>query len=322
MSSSSPSLESTDSSSNTVTPTTLVPTSTPTTRPPSAVALPRTRSSNGISERKLRFTALEEGKKRRKHVKGAEEDGDEWIGDGWHGLRSDPGTPNISETAAQIRRTLSLASLSQLNSTLSTLSADPSTRLELLTTVTSSTKSLVWRGPREPRKLPSDAERALVLALRRAVRSGLLAWAVRSGVGLVLALVGAVRRRQLKWSLIRHAIFGAEPFRFAAMIGTFTFLNTLTLHLLRLSPPYSYILRRLRHFATSLHSSSPTSAPTFGPPVRYPYDVSSEDEVDGYDLFEEEDTGERRWQAAVAGAVGSLGLLWEPKARRVGVAQQ
>jgi hypothetical protein len=38
--------------------------------------------------------------------------------------------------------------------------------------------------------------------------------------------------------------------------------------------------------------------------------------------FEEEDTGERRWQAAVAGAVGSLGLLWEEKGRRVGVAQQ
>ena len=38
--------------------------------------------------------------------------------------------------------------------------------------------------------------------------------------------------------------------------------------------------------------------------------------------LEEEDTGERRWQAAVAGAVGSLGLLWEAKERRVGVAQQ
>jgi hypothetical protein len=50
----------------------------------------------------LRFTALEEGKKRRRHVKRAGEDGDEdgdgWTRGGWDGLRSDPGTPNISET--------------------------------------------------------------------------------------------------------------------------------------------------------------------------------------------------------------------------------
>lgn len=104
------------------------------------------------------------------------------------------------------------------------------------------------------------------------------------------------RRRRLKVAMIRHAIFGAEPFRFGAMIGTFTFLNTLTLHLLRLAPPLSYIRRRLKAglFVT----------PTFGPPER------------------EGDEGERRWQAAVAGAVGSLGLLWEAHSRRAGVAQQ
>ncbi len=47
----------------------------------------------------------------------------------------------------------------------------------------------------------------------------------------------------------------------------------------------------------------------------------------GYFFEEEEgddgeDTGERRWQAAVAGAVGSLGLLWETRERGVGVSQQ
>ena len=78
--------------------------------------------------------------------------------------------------------------------------------------------------------------------------------------------------------------------------GTFTFLNTLTLHLLRLAPPLSYFRRRLRYGLFS--------PPTFGPPER------------------EGDEGERRWQAAVAGAVGSLGILWESKSRRAGVAQQ
>lgn len=79
-------------------------------------------------------------------------------------------------------------------------------------------------------------------------------------------------------------------------LGSFTFLNTLTLHLLRLAPPLSYLRRRLR--AGFNHK------PSFGPPER------------------EGAEGERRWQAAVAGAVGSMGLLWETKARRRGVAQQ
>jgi hypothetical protein len=80
------------------------------------------------------------------------------------------------------------------------------------------------------------------------------------------------------------------------LTGTFTFLNTLTLHLLRLAPPLSYFRRRIR--AGLFHK------PTFGPPER------------------EGPEGERRWQAAVAGAVGSLGLLWETQSRRTGVAQQ
>lgn len=45
------------------------------------------------------------------------------------------------------------------------------------------------------------------------------------------------------------------------------------------------------------------------------------DEEAGY-FIRQRETGERRWQAAVAGAVGSLGLLWEDKSRRVGVSQQ
>lgn len=116
------------------------------------------------------------------------------------------------------------------------------------------------------------------------------------------------RKRRLRFALIRHAIFGEVPLRFGAMIGesvlsniwltvgTFTFLNTLTLHLLRLAPPLSYFRRRIR--------AGLFNKPTFGPPER------------------EGPEGERRWQAAVAGAVGSLGLLWETKSRRTGVAQQ
>jgi hypothetical protein len=101
------------------------------------------------------------------------------------------------------------------------------------------------------------------------------------------------------------------------MIGTFTLLNTLTLHLLRLAPPTSYIKKRLRRVLQQ--DRSPL---TYGPPERWNGRVDEESGVDEYGMMEEEDTGERRWQAAVAGAVGSLGLLWEQKERRAGVAQQ
>ena len=79
------------------------------------------------------------------------------------------------------------------------------------------------------------------------------------------------------------------------------------LHLLRLAPPLSYVRKRLLRILNG--DKSPL---TYGPPSR--------DAESGY--FMEEDSGERRWHAAVAGAVASLGLLWESKNKRIGVSQQ
>lgn len=78
--------------------------------------------------------------------------------------------------------------------------------------------------------------------------------------------------------------------------GSFTFLNTLTYHLLRLAPPPSYLRKRLR--------AGLFSQPTFGPPER------------------EGNEGELRWHAAAAGGIASLALLWETEGRRRGVSQQ
>ncbi|KAL7423098.1 hypothetical protein Q5752_002397 [Cryptotrichosporon argae] len=201
-------------------------------------------------------------------------------------LLSDPGTPNLSETADQIRRTLSLASLDSL-----VLLSDAAQRDRVLAGVSRAGKDLVWRPKHEKKVFPTDAERALLLALRRGLRSCILAFCVRAGINVLLVLF----RRRLRWRVLRHAVFGAEPFRFGGMIGSFTLLNTLTLHLLRLAPPWSYVRRRMK---------AGLARPSFGPPER------------------EGDEGERRWQAAVAGAVGSLGLLFETAGRRTGVAQQ
>ncbi|WVQ83089.1 hypothetical protein IAT38_005227 [Cryptococcus sp. DSM 104549] len=209
-------------------------------------------------------------------------------------LRSDPGTPNFQETADQIRRTLSLASLDSL----ALLSANHNERTKLIAEVSRAGKELMWRDSSEKKLLPQDRERAILLALKRGLRSFLLAFSVRSGVNCLLLLFRLLRRHspRLSLALIRHALFGPEPFRFGAMFGSFTFLYTFTLHILRLAPPLSYYRRRLKNGIWN--------KPTFGPPER------------------EGDEGERRWQAAVAGAVGSLGLLWESESRRTGVAQQ
>lgn len=195
-------------------------------------------------------------------------------------------------SADQIRRTISLASLDSLIA----LHNSPEDRARFIADATRAGRDLVWRDKDEKRVFPEDAERAIVLALKRGIRSFILAFTVRSGVNVILLLFSALRRRKMTLGQIRHALVGLDSFRFGMMIGTFTFLNTLTLHLLRLAPPFSYIRRRLK-----AGLFSPT---TFGPPER------------------EGDEGEHRWHAAVAGAVGSFAVLWETASRRRGVAQQ
>ncbi|KAK1925541.1 hypothetical protein DB88DRAFT_484264 [Papiliotrema laurentii] len=207
-------------------------------------------------------------------------------------LTSAPGTPNIQETADQIRRTLSLASVDALL----LISTDSSQRDRVLADVGRAGRDFVWRDDDEEKLFPKDYERALVLAAKRGIRSFILAFSVRSGINVLLLLFRSLRKKRLRLALLRHAMFGAEPFRFGAMIGSFTFLYTLTLHILRIAPPWSYFRRR--------YKAGIFNEPSFGPPER------------------EGDEGERRWQAAVAGAVGSLALLWESSSRRTGVAQQ
>jgi len=73
---------------------------------------------------------------------------------------------SLSLRAAQIRRTISLASLD----TLLSIAQDDNQREQFLTTVKETGKSMLWRDEKEARKMPNDAERALVLAFRRGLR--------------------------------------------------------------------------------------------------------------------------------------------------------
>lgn len=113
-------------------------------------------------------------------------------------------------------------------------------RERLLKEVSRAGKELVWRSENERKLFPRDAERAIVLAAKRGLRkwttvsglaqtlaergigSFLLAFSTRAGVDVLLMLFRTWRKRRLRFAMIRHAIFGSVPMRFAAMIGTAT----------------------------------------------------------------------------------------------------
>ena len=88
-------------------------------------------------------------------------------------MRIEPSSPSAfgahldDVSADQIRRTLSLASLDHLIA----LSADAQRRDKLIRGVSRAGKELVWRHENEKRLFPRDFERALLLSLKRAMRT-------------------------------------------------------------------------------------------------------------------------------------------------------
>jgi hypothetical protein len=137
----------------------------------------------------------------------------------------------LTSRAEQIRRTLSLASLD----TLLLISADQRHRDRFIAGVSRAGKDLVWRDKDEDKLYPRDYERALVLAAKRGLRestpsdsgrrgaeeagSFFLAFSVRSGVNVLLLIFRSFRKKRLRMIVLLRALFGAEPFRFGAMIG-------------------------------------------------------------------------------------------------------
>ena len=77
----------------------------------------------------------------------------------------------LTRRADQIRRTLSFASVDQLLA----LSVDSDHRDKVIAEVSRAGKDLLWRDKDEKRLFPRDAERALVLALKRGMRESLVA---------------------------------------------------------------------------------------------------------------------------------------------------
>ncbi|CAE6521071.1 unnamed protein product [Rhizoctonia solani] len=158
------------------------------------------------------------------------------------------------------------------------------------------------------------------------IGAGTLGFGIRAGVNLFLLLFRIIRTpRNLKFALIRHAVFGSDTFRFAAMMGTFVavykfFVNALPLipnaklpTILQYTPPVAqseteagnqslegplYMKKKEKQTADEATDAKPPSKDVF---VRKPV---------------------ARWHALVAGALAGLAVAFETPDRRLTIAQQ
>lgn len=109
---------------------------------------------------------------------GSDSDGDER----YYQPGADPETPNIAESAQQLRRSLSVHGLSEL------ANMPPSQ-------IRKQVGSKLWRPQDEQVRVPSDWERLAVHVVRGGVRSFNLAFTLRGSVMIVFALIRALRTK-------------------------------------------------------------------------------------------------------------------------------
>ncbi|KAJ3555565.1 hypothetical protein NP233_g12179 [Leucocoprinus birnbaumii] len=160
-------------------------------------------------------------------------------------------------------------------------------------------RRVVWRDRGEPVVEVETLRECLEHAARGGFRSGSLAFGIRACINLVLALIRIHRvPRDFRPALIRHAIFGEDTWRFAAMLGTFTSV-------------YKFLINALPILIPALSPSKSSSA----------VDDESCDDLEAQ--LPTTSLVTRRWHAALAGAVaGGLAISWEKRSRRGLIAQQ
>ncbi|KAE8225213.1 hypothetical protein CF319_g1996 [Tilletia indica] len=260
--------------------------------------------------------------------------------DSWRRYATGEQTPNISEAAEKIRRSLSVASLHDL------AHMKPK---EIRKQVTSK----VWRAQDEQVRIPSDWERLAVHVVRGAIRAGNLAFSLRVTMTLVLGLIKALRTRKFQGQQLLQSMFGIDAWRFAGMFSLWAALYKATHNSLRLVTPFP--AKRARSLsqknipqdsqgtgATSAITASASTAivPQNGAHTP-PLDSGANTPRSGYtDLEGKEgaalaseknkqrqrafmrDPRSKIWHAYVAGGVSALAVLAERKETRVTLAQQ
>ncbi|KZP09967.1 hypothetical protein FIBSPDRAFT_873094 [Athelia psychrophila] len=201
---------------------------------------------------------------------------------------------------------------------------------------------MVWRDKGEPAVELLDIWDCAAHAGRGALRAATLGYAIRASLSLVLALMRIRRvKKEYRFTLIRKAIFGEDPLRFASMLGSFTAIYKFLINALPILFPTSSRPR------PSLFVLPADTASTTGTSTPYPRDsaLDDEDPLDDLDTHPSKRVPlaarrgrlslsaaahqvwvrkkTRRWQSVLAGSIaGGVAIMCEKKGNRLGVAQQ
>ncbi|KAH9919707.1 uncharacterized protein B0H18DRAFT_1096075 [Fomitopsis serialis] len=197
-------------------------------------------------------------------------------------------------------------------------------------------RKIVWRDRGEKPVELHDLWECAEHAGRGGIRAGGLAFAIRAGVNLIL-LMTRIKRipAQYRLTLIRHAAFGEDSFRFATMLGSFVAIYKFILNALPilLSPPStSPILpsHTSAHNHSGFYASGPADSPfddveevdlELQPRRRLPRQARLSMSAQAHQVWVRKRT--RRWYSVLAGsAAGAISVCFEKKSRRVAIAQQ
>ncbi|CAL1717475.1 unnamed protein product [Somion occarium] len=200
-------------------------------------------------------------------------------------------------------------------------------------------RKIVWRDRGERPVELEDLWECAEHAGRGGWRAGGLAFAIRSGINLILLIARMDRiPRRLRFTLIRQALFGQESLRFAAMLGSFVALYKFILNALPivLPPPNSTTITHahLRSQFRAQLSDAETASPFDDndddlDDVRLPVNAQFLSErqarlsssAQAHQVWVRKRT--RRWYSVFAGAMaGGISILFEKRSNRLGIAQQ
>ncbi|KIK11749.1 hypothetical protein PISMIDRAFT_475534 [Pisolithus microcarpus 441] len=181
-------------------------------------------------------------------------------------------------------------------------------------------RKIIWRDRGEPAVELEDLWECLEHAGRGGMRAGTVAFMLRAGLNVILASLRLGRvPKEMRYALIRHAIFGKDSFRFAAMLGSFVALYKFTLNALPVLLP-----QPSEPPPSPFEDSEDESEPVTPDPVmlsssqrRVRFSLSAH----AQEVWVRKRT--HRWHAALAGALaGSLAVMFEKRSRRIAIAQQ
>ncbi|EMD40278.1 hypothetical protein CERSUDRAFT_79950 [Gelatoporia subvermispora B] len=207
-------------------------------------------------------------------------------------------------------------------------------------------RKIVWRGRGEKPVEVQDLWECLEHASRGGLRAGSLAFAIRAGVNFFL-LMTRIRKvpKKMRFALIRHAVFGPDSFRFAAMLGSFVAFYKFILNALPIFLPEPVRHRKSHSRSRSLLRASLLQGAPSDPPFHEDDNplVEDDSEVDSPGLDASLAQGSRharlsmsaqahqvwvrkrtrRWYSVLAGAMaGGIAIMFEKRSRRVAIGQQ